>query len=364
MGILRLILALAVVAAHGASIFSAKMVGGQIAVQAFFIISGFYMSLILNEKYIGKNGSYNLFISNRFFRLYPIYWTVLILSLVACIGVGILTKGKLHLTLDSYMAVKANVVSFGYLILTNLVIFGQDLCLFLGIIPENGQLFFTSNFETTSPALHHFLFIPQAWTLSLELTFYLIAPFLLRKGPKLIGSIVIISFLLRLFIFDYLHLQHDPWTHRFFPTEIMFFLLGYFSYHLYLKIKQTTIDKRLNILAVVYIIAFTLCYPAIPDLRPAYCPFTIKEILYFSSIVLLIPVLFNCLKRNRFDTQIGELSYPVYISHFLIITVCRGLPFGIFKIEWVMVIIVLLSSWLLNQLIANPLEKFRQARVK
>ncbi len=72
MGILRILLAISVVLAHSSSIFGFSLVGGQIAVQAFYIISGFYMALILNEKYIGANNSYKLFISNRFLRLYQI----------------------------------------------------------------------------------------------------------------------------------------------------------------------------------------------------------------------------------------------------------------------------------------------------
>ena len=82
MGKIRLLLALSVVAVHGGIIWKFQLVGGHIAVQAFFIISGFYMSLILNEKYIGSNSSYKLFITNRFLRLYPIYWTVLLFTLL------------------------------------------------------------------------------------------------------------------------------------------------------------------------------------------------------------------------------------------------------------------------------------------
>jgi len=46
MGLLRLILALNVVIAHAGSLFKIVSVGGIIAVEVFFMISGFYMSLI------------------------------------------------------------------------------------------------------------------------------------------------------------------------------------------------------------------------------------------------------------------------------------------------------------------------------
>ena len=120
MGAIRLLLALSVVAVHGGAIFGFSMVGGQIAVQSFYIISGFYMSLILNEKYIGVNNSYRLFLTNRLIRLYPIYWSVLLGTIIACAGVAIVTNGHYLPKFDSYLSVKANVFTFAYLILTNI----------------------------------------------------------------------------------------------------------------------------------------------------------------------------------------------------------------------------------------------------
>ncbi len=81
MGLLRLLLAISVVLAHLQFIFGYSLIGTRPAVQSFFIISGFYMSLILTEKYVGKKGSYFLFISNRFLRIFPIYWLTLILTI-------------------------------------------------------------------------------------------------------------------------------------------------------------------------------------------------------------------------------------------------------------------------------------------
>ena len=82
MGFLRFFLAISVVIAHGGSIFGINLLGGQTSVQLFYIFSGFYMSLILNQKYIAKNSSFKLFITNRLLRLFPIYWFVLIFDVI------------------------------------------------------------------------------------------------------------------------------------------------------------------------------------------------------------------------------------------------------------------------------------------
>src|ERR1041384_4879061 len=82
MGFYRLILAISVIVAHSGPVFGLTFVDPQTAVQAFFVVSGFYMSLILNEKYVGHRGAYWLFFSNRLLRLLPLYWLTLLLTMV------------------------------------------------------------------------------------------------------------------------------------------------------------------------------------------------------------------------------------------------------------------------------------------
>ena len=78
MGTLRFLLALTVAYGHLATPMGFP--GSDTAVQCFFVISGFYMSLVLNGKY--GPGTYWLFVSNRILRLWPSYLIVLLLSLI------------------------------------------------------------------------------------------------------------------------------------------------------------------------------------------------------------------------------------------------------------------------------------------
>src|SRR3979411_2191986 len=79
MGSLRFLLALSVACGH----FGVPLgfPTSDVAVQSFFVISGFYMALVLNEKY--GPGTYWLFLSNRLLRIWPAYFLILILSLAA-----------------------------------------------------------------------------------------------------------------------------------------------------------------------------------------------------------------------------------------------------------------------------------------
>src|SRR3954451_18121971 len=72
MGMLRLFLALCVVSQHTKNPFRVKLLDAGSAVFVFFVISGFYMAMILNEKYTG-HGANRTFYWNRVLRLWPAY---------------------------------------------------------------------------------------------------------------------------------------------------------------------------------------------------------------------------------------------------------------------------------------------------
>jgi peptidoglycan/LPS O-acetylase OafA/YrhL len=240
MGILRLILAIAVVIAHSEAICGFKLVNGSVAVQAFYIISGFYMAMILNEKYIGTNHSYKLFITNRFLRLFPVYWVVLLCTLFIALVIYFYSNvGILNLYSEYYSFM--NLGSFFFLIFTNLCLFFQDFVMFLGLDTTTGSLFLSSNFRETNPMLYQFLFIPQAWTIGVELMFYLIAPLLVQTKTKYIAVLIGCSLLLRLILMFGLDLKHDPWTYRFFLTELVFFLAGILAYRIYKQLPSMLI---------------------------------------------------------------------------------------------------------------------------
>jgi len=169
MGFIRLLLAAAVVAGHSTPIFGFQFIGGDDAVHAFFILSGFYMSFILNEKYIQANESYRLYISNRFMRIYPAYWVILGLILVSSIvqhyySVVINAFGHDYGQLTGLITFfhQMSPLTFAYIVLINVFIIGQDTLMFLGL-SNSGSLFFTTNYALTYPQLHFFLLIPQAW---------------------------------------------------------------------------------------------------------------------------------------------------------------------------------------------------------
>ncbi len=325
------------------------------AVETFFIISGFYMSLILNHKY----NNYQLFITNRFLRIYPIYWVVLILVFLSSVISGVEQGDWISLSSCIEWCRHINITSLAFLIITNLIIFGQDLVMFLGLNVHNGVLVFTKNFRLADPLMYNFLLIPQAWTLGLELVFYLVAPFILKKPIRFVLYLMGMSLLLRFFILFILGWNYDPWTYRFFPTEFLFFLLGNMSYRIYKIIngrqKFLLVSK---VVAIGFLLVF-MCYSYIPVVS------NLKTVIYYCFSFISLPFLFLATKDFKKDVRIGELSYPIYIVHMFVISIANLFlsRFQLRNFETLIILCVtILTAFILLKGIADPIEKFRQFR--
>jgi len=362
MGILRFILAISVVLFHSSPVFGFGFVGGQTAVQAFYIISGFYMTLILNEKYIGANRSYKLFITNRFLRLYPIYWIVLVITLIYALVIVAYSEGTNYGILSNFVKYYSSmgIGSLVFLIFVNSFLFLQDVLFFLGLDTVTGQFFFTTDFHTTDPYVNMFLIVPQAWTIGMEITFYLIAPFLVTKKLKIITALIVASLIVRLILRSY-GLTNDPWSYRFFPTELLFFMLGTVAYHAYLKIKNYQISTLYLQLIFGGLMAFTLFFSFINV--PASL-FALKHPSYLVVFFVCLPFVFQLSKKWKRDSKIGDLSYPIYISHILLLTWLNDLNIVPQKyLGLVLTIITVLFSMALNKLVTNKIEGIRQKRL-
>lgn len=359
MGTIRLLLATSIMAGHSGSIFGWSLVYGVIAVQSFYIISGFYMSLILNEKYVGTRDSYRLFITNRLLRLYPTYWALLAVIVLFNIG-SLLIMGHNGTSerLWTYLRNGAmGVTAFGYLMLTNLVIFGQDVVSFLELNVVDGTLRFTENYLASEHAGYIFLFIPQAWTVGVELLFYLIAPFLVRRHIAVLLALIGVSLALRIWLYQS-GLNHDPWNYRFFPTELAFFLAGSVAYRIYRRVRSSPPSREFLLIAMLFMILFTVTFQVIPIMH------VVKQWTYYVALVLLLPFIFVLTKDHVFDRVLADLSYPVYLSHLfvievlLIVGITKGGPFGL------MVSILSISfSVGLVRYVERPVDHIRQQRV-
>jgi peptidoglycan/LPS O-acetylase OafA/YrhL len=168
------------------------------------------------------------------------------------------------------------------------------------------------------------MLIGQAWSLASEILFYALAPFIVRSIPRILVAFCV-SVAIRWALVFGAGFHSEVWSYDFFPSTLCLFLLGGLAYHLYKRIKE---------------------HPASPAfgaaILGAFAVFCVVSIWQFGGVLLIdrvtgfdtirlwtayvlfafaLPFLFARWKSNKVDRWIGELSYPLYIVHGLIIGV-------------------------------------------
>lgn len=361
MGIIRLCLSLAVVSTHTGHLPPFSFNNGLHAVRIFFVISGFYMALILNEKYLHQTGSYKLFITNRILRLYPIYLIVFILSLMMymfCVKIPICSTD--HFILVQFNPYTYLIQNMGYFLnnwgiflyglLSNLFILGLDLVYFM---------------KFTHPHIVPVI-IPQSWSLSLEFYFYFMAPFLVRQKTIYLILLFVLSIYISNLLFP-LDLSGDSWQNRSFPSNFAFFLLGIFSYRIYTRIQTIKVPKPVFLILLYLILQPILNWNIYLSIfTSSFCDVAVGYCLYFMLLLIGLPVIFLFTKNNTFDRWIGEFSYPIYISHIAVLyfvnhilqTSSKNVTYG-----WQVALLSFILSYFLLYLFIYPIEKIRAHRV-
>jgi peptidoglycan/LPS O-acetylase OafA/YrhL len=358
MGCLRTFLALSVVLIHSGPLLGLRGVPGDLALQTFFMISGFYMTLILTRKYVGP-ASVRQFAWNRFLRLFPLYWIVALATLAYLLVAPAngcdqsLAERHCYVGYDFFERYsQLEAAPFLYLVFSNLSMVGLDAALFLEFDEGLSALRFSSDFARSPVPVYSLLLVPQGWSLSVELAFYLAAPVLVRRGIPAVLGVLIASLLLRWGIYEAVGAR-DPWTYRFFPTELALFAAGVLSCKVYLRYVRTLPASPALAVAILFLaLSFVYQWWRLPGDKWTY--------LVVASVAL--PFLFRATRDSKLDSMIGDLSYPVYLVHLLVIAVAIPLVAGTEwerHLSWVVVPATFLFASILWLLVGRPIEAWR-----
>lgn len=308
MGQIRFFLALAVVINHIGPIFGLQMIPGSLAVEAFFIISGFYMSLVLGSRYPLTFAGIKKFFTNRYLRLAPAYWVVIILSMLQAYIVGSIYTG---ISVNDVVTIlqRLPLLHSVWLVFTNVFLIGIDLTMFQKIIAP-GELAWTADYNAGLLPAHKLLLITPAWSLGTELWFYLIAPFFAGKSFRWLVGFLAASLAIRFGLY-WNGLYEDPWSYRFFPSELAFFLVGMLLHRFYREYGRS-LSFNAGRFAIASVVILIFVSPLVPLEE------TVKQVIFLVLFSALIPAAFHVSKNNLIDRRIGELSFPIYISHTLV----------------------------------------------
>jgi peptidoglycan/LPS O-acetylase OafA/YrhL len=281
-----------------------RWLGGSLAVELFFVVSGFYMQLVLSTRYTkAKLGTKWIaqFYKARYFRLLPTY---LAGSLVALAGAALLRPPLSPLTvwteLSKLPATPTNQLFKTFLGFTDATMLFPDATMFFAA--HHGVIHWSSRFFDTEIPLWEGLPVPPGWSLGIELSFYLLAPWLLNLRSRWLVAAAACCLAIKMTVVQSLHLM-DPWTYRFFPFELGYFLLGALAFRY-----RTCLGSLLP--SSKYLV-----YPLVICLTAIRAPVPAPTLTYPLVLACLLPILFRTTSESKGDRLLGELSYPFYIFH-------------------------------------------------
>ena len=353
-----------VVAAHSRStILGLPLLQSGMAVKTFFMISGFYMTLILSSKYhADKGGGYWLFISNRFLRIYPSYLVVFGGSVLLLVASSI----KLHRPVDRLrLWVDAWHGHHGWglvlIALSQVSIFGMDAVAQFDFSASHG-LGLAGAWGTAGQEAWRFNLLRQSWSISVELFFYLLAPLICVARRQVQVGIVAVAAVGSLLALHFLpaRLGWDM-TYYFFPFQLGYLVLGVLSYHLLHPLFQKgRIHMAWSWGVLTPFAAVILFWGRMPPMLADGACITLA---FFA-----IPLLFNLTRQVKVDRFIGDLSYPMYLAHIP----CKWVMLAVMGVTttdsaivpaWALLLLTTVVAAALVWLIDYPVDRWRQARV-
>lgn len=283
MGLIRLYLALSVLCFHIGVNKGFPFVPAGEAVYAFFILSGFYISLGLNERYSAP-GSNTEFYLSRLVRLWPAY----LISLAFMYSCGVLQQVfRLAMDLPPVVA--------GFAIFSNVTMLGLDLLTHFSLVDGHVQMS-EWGFDPHQNGVNYVINLP-AWSLAVELVFYASAPFIVRSFKRSMAFLAVgMLYWIAIRFNEFAPISvFNPKSH--YPYYMLYFGLGSAAYwlnRLYPK------DWKIHT-------AFAFSMAAVMNLlMPSFA-------VGYTLLALATPHLFQATKNNLTDRFLGDLAYPVYV---------------------------------------------------
>jgi peptidoglycan/LPS O-acetylase OafA/YrhL len=238
-------------------------------------------------------------------------------------------------------------------VLSNLTIFLQDLG---GVIAVRGhQAIFTLDRHSTEIDAWALTITNVAWSLGVELVFYLTAPYLLKRTDRQLFALVSVGIALKIFAVITIH---NDLPYRMLPFVFVNFLVGVLAY----RKRELLID---SLGKYTPLIGYCLML-AVTTALPSGWPNWVYSFVILAVTAFIVPILFDFTKNSRLDNRIGELSYPFYLFHLMAVALVhmaitkRAGISNMYVVSTCDISVTLACSYLVLWLEARYLEPYRQ----
>lgn len=340
-GAFRLLLALLVAIGH----LGGVAVLGAHAVHAFFVLSGYLMTLVMQQSYGFTRNGVMAFAANRLLRLYPSYFLILALTTLLVLWVGHTAASDVN----SAIALPRSAGEF----------FSNLTMIYPGFYPNEYPVRLS----------------PPTWALTNELIFYALIALGVSRSCRI--SMVWFFCSAGYFVFSFASgMEHSSRYYTVFAASLPF-SLGAVMYHFksargLLRVRYWSGPWRLFLINVFFLALFVLVGAAHGYFRRLDTYVFMAEGFYLLNYVLCgFWVFFLSAqaappKLRDIDKRCGDLSYPLYLVHWqcaLLIYYLFDLPAEGARALFFLAFSLALSlvvSWLVARCVDAPVERIRE----
>jgi peptidoglycan/LPS O-acetylase OafA/YrhL len=347
MGVLRLWLAVSVVCTHAGPIFNYRILHGGFAVSIFYMLSGFYMAMVYERHY---SGNYRSFIISRWIRFYPPYYFVMVLTAFVLTWFVVVDRAYL----GPYLARRTpglilSGAAQSWINISSFTLVGQEWG-FLLRFPYQGQPFFSFfNVQNNCDAAA-FQWLPQAITLGLEETFCLTLPLWLRARDLTLWLMIFLAITFRIWLLSMGSME--TMARSFPPAELTYFFSGILAWRRHCACGGNYSPGYKIGLAVMALWISVSEYLGIN--------LTLQMGAFAIMAVFLIGPLFQLTKDISWDRMLGNLSYPLYLIHFLVEWIVLRFSYRGIRLVYFVLPISTLAAFLLWLCLIRPLDRWRK----
>lgn len=283
LGAFRFVLALLVVVYHLAKYPFAHHIG-MYAVDGFYVVSGFLMTMVLNGVYAGRSGAFWI---NRLLRLFPAYYIVAAAT-AAVVHRWPYAAAAYH---DNWLLNESRPFDLA----------GQLLIVPFGLSSMHAQF--------------QFRLVPPIWSVGVEIVNYFLLWVFMARSPRYAMGALALSGAYHVL---YLVMAPDFWPARYAPwyAAIVPFAIGTLTYFAFADGRLT--DWRHGTAALGLWTA-NLCAAGLTG--PGAFAYGVGWYLNIALAAYVVATLGPRSAANWFgraDKAMGDLAYPVFLVHWII----------------------------------------------
>lgn len=273
-----MVLALMVVVSHTSTVNI-----GLLAVGVFFVLSGYWISIMWRERYSRFSHPYPVFIASRYLRLLPCLLAVIPFAIAAVLSFG---------TGDALGQVGPIRMSAATA-LTHLTVIG------LGF----GHLI-----------------VRPAWSLDIEMQFYFFAPLLILLVQRIRTAVIAVSICTAVAVWDFLNLYFKWVPNTFLPHFLLFFIIGILIEQFRFRPGRFMVGVSSAVLVIlVFVCAFIPFFRPLLIRMPGLDSDAIGQWVAPALCIVAVPLIASILavRSSRLDRHLGNIAYPLYLVHVI-----------------------------------------------